>query len=341
MWRQVVEVLKPHFTRRAGAVVNPGQFVLCGFSGAALFIANAETGEMEEDIEYRMKGGPKGGNTGISPDHLERATQTARSVLCRFMEVADKDDSLIASLSDKYRKVFPTLLAKRRELGAEEFEKTFYSTEKVTLHGEYLTETNDALLDRQYIPNAPQLAVVQLSVLGIPMARYEEFFTQSVRDEFTAMGMYCKKQPNSVVVAHEGIDKATAVRWIVAHPERYKNFKLSNAWAFGDNPELVDRPLTIFPEMHFVSVSPNAARDPPGLHYVGGEEDGTGLFLDGVMTLSQCPTIGEKEDDGDQKQTGETVELTREFLEVVLESVRNKKSAAASKQKAEEDEAAQ
>lgn len=109
------------------------------------------------------------------------------------------------------------------------------------------------------------------------------------------LGLEVKSQPNSVCIHRVGIDKATCVRWMLAHREEL-NFSLDRALSFGDVPESVDLPLATFPPMRFISLSmkeddgltsPSASAVARGVKnnvwHVGGEEEGTGLFLEELM----------------------------------------------------------
>ncbi|KAI5691826.1 hypothetical protein MNV84_02213 [Leishmania braziliensis] len=229
------------------------------------------------------------------------------------------------------------------------------SSAALTKHGFFLRETGDALVDVQSVPRADgtvadDAAVAQVIVMGIPMRFSNHVFPATdsspfnsspatsrdwhccpqcaaagagARQRLEAAGLELKSQPNSVCLHRRGVDKATCVRWLLAQHERHQLlFKLSQALAFGDMPESVDAPLTAFPPMQFISLSPQddaAARlanigraavagstsadetggqgerqqQPPpsgylsdGAHYmfhVGGEEEGTGLFLEELL----------------------------------------------------------
>lgn len=111
------------------------------------------------------------------------------------------------------------------------------------------------------------------------------------------------------------MDKSSCVRWLIARGEGELSFSLSRALAFGDVPESVDRPLTAFPPMQFISLALKdstltpmqsschaadqsassaaaadaAAASPPSMdhvQYVGGEEEGTAVFLSEL--ISSC-----------------------------------------------------
>ncbi|AYU77656.1 hypothetical protein LdCL_160012700 [Leishmania donovani] len=223
-------------------------------------------------------------------------------------------------------------------------------------HGFFLQETGDALVDAQPVPRADGTvadgaAVAQVVVMGIPMQFFDQVFPAvgssssdnpsatsrswhccprcaaagaGARQRLEAAGLELKSQPNSVCLHRYGVDKATCVRWLLAQHEQHQlMFELSQALAFGDMPESVDAPLTAFPPMQFISLSPKdgaAARladieraavagstsaDSTGggvvrqqqqhqqprclsdsaqnMFHVGGEEEGTALFLEELL----------------------------------------------------------
>ncbi|KAG5481997.1 hypothetical protein LSCM1_05710 [Leishmania martiniquensis] len=224
-------------------------------------------------------------------------------------------------------------------------------------HGFFLRDTGDALVDAQPVPRADGTvadgaAVVQVVVMGIPMRFFDHVFPSlgaspsgnspatspsvygcprcaaagaGARRRLESAGLEVKSQPNSVCLHCHGVDKGTCVRWLLAQHERHQLlFELPRALAFGDMPESVDAPLTAFPPMQFISLSPKdgaAARladiergaiagsahaectraqakrphqqpqEPPRcfsdgpLHmfHVGGEEEGTALFLEELL----------------------------------------------------------
>ncbi|KAG5508783.1 hypothetical protein JKF63_05281 [Porcisia hertigi] len=142
------------------------------------------------------------------------------------------------------------------------------------------------------------------------------------RQRLEAAGLEVKSQPNSVCLHRRGVDKATCVRWFLDQNERHQlKLELAQALAFGDMPESVDAPLTNFFPMRFISVSPKGdsvarladinrpaafcstsshidgapgERQPPphdhlsdnahSILHVGGEEEGTALFLEELFT---------------------------------------------------------
>ncbi|KAK7194096.1 hypothetical protein NESM_000322300 [Novymonas esmeraldas] len=197
-------------------------------------------------------------------------------------------------------------------------------------HGYFLTKTGDALVDAQVVPRADGTvadgaAVAQVVVMGIPMRYFDRVFPPAgaspagdwhccprsaeagatARQRLEDAGLELKSQPNSVCLHRRGVDKATCVRWLLArHRHRQSHpltFELSRALAFGDVPETVDAPLTTFPPMGFLSLSPKSgaaaglvemervrggASGRPHMWHVGGEEEGTAVFLEELLT--QC-----------------------------------------------------
>lgn len=136
------------------------------------------------------------------------------------------------------------------------------------------------------------------------------------RARLEAAGLELKSQPNSVCLHRRGVDKGMCVRWLLSQGkhtgagEGRMCFELSRALAFGDVPESVDRPLTTFPPMQFISLSPKegaatrlaemqaaATASSPYLYYVGGEEEGTALFLEELFTscLREADEEGSRE----------------------------------------------
>ena len=295
MWRQLFEVLRPALFPQSGSSEDqsqvgggspppqPGKLMLCGFSGAALFTSDAGPRDMVEDIRYREtallshQGG--GGSTCIPLENLDAIQAVCVKLVDRVFQLASEDPAYIPQLSKKYHEPY-TELVELRKADLDRFHREVLTYESLSDHGRYLTATNDALLDAQWIPGTSPRVIVQFSILGVPMARFDEVFTPDVRLELEQLGVYCKKQPNSVVVAPHGVDKATCVRWLIANEP---TFSLERAIAFGDVPSSIDKPLTMFPPMPFVSVSTTPDCDPPGVIAVGGEEKGTAHFLAALL----------------------------------------------------------
>jgi hydroxymethylpyrimidine pyrophosphatase-like HAD family hydrolase len=279
MWRQVHEQLQPHLVP-SDAVPAPGRLVLCGFSGAAMFHSQPGTGELLEERKFRSDA--VDGGTVIDAAQVDPIIAIGRRVVHNFFRAAAADPTLVPLLSRKYHAPYTKLLATRAELGEQRFHDEVLTADNMLETGRYMTETNDRLIDRQVVPDLPgPMVIPQFTVIGIPMARFGEFFTADVLAELRACGVYAKAQPNSVVVARQGINKATAIQWLADKGAAdFGGFDLRRAVAFGDSPEVVDRPMTVFPPMPFVSLAMDPSRDPPGLLHVGGEEEGTAHFVE-------------------------------------------------------------
>ena len=282
MWKQLYEELKGDI--RTTACPNRGRLAICGFSGAAMYLSNM-AGEMIEEVAYRQTA--VSGGTALSSSEQTMIEALGYDVIHNFLKAASTDETLIPSLSAKYHKPYTALLEQLRAVGEDKFRTEVLTQENMLIHGQYLVETNDALIDLQSVPGIEEKVVVQYTVLGIPMARFEKFFTANVIESLTSQGMYCKKQPNSVVIARQGVDKATCVRWMETNGE-YFEFSLNRAVAFGDVPATVDRPLTIHPPMEFVSVSNSPKDDPPHVLSIGGEEDGTAIFVEELIKTASA-----------------------------------------------------
>ena len=149
---------------------------------------------------------------------------------------------------------------------------------------------------------------IQVTVMGIPMRLYDNYFTPSIVAELASYGVSAKRQPNSVAINKRGIDKALCVSWLRDHfsggggdGSVDGDFSLGRALAFGDIPTSVDKPLAQFPPMQFVSLSTTPATDPTDtkgrIVHVGREEDGTAAFLE-AMLVDVLPKEGGAEGDG-------------------------------------------
>jgi len=297
MWRQVHEVLKPATLHAPGdandSSIAPGRLVIGGFSGAALFVNDPRTGNMVEDPDYRSEAVPDG--TCPTAQQLGDLIDVACTMIKTFLLAALRDDTLIPTLSKKYHAPYARLLEQLEARGEEAFFSEVLTRDVMLKHGAVLSETNDALVDVQTIPHSDPVAAAQVTVLGIPMKRFHEFFTPELVETLEDAGLHVKSQPNSVCIVRSGVDKATFVRWMCLHGHRYSAtgapFSLRHAIAFGDNPAVVDRPLTIFPDMAFVSLAPDRTKDPEGSHiiHVGNEEVGCANFL--RQMIDHTPTV--------------------------------------------------
>lgn len=289
-----------------------GKLMICGFSGAALFSSDATVGRMVEDLDYRetallvqqdikkekkeeeeeekkghRHGGENrggGGSTCLRAEIVPLAQALCLELLDKVFHLAMIDPTYIKQLSAKYHDPF-TALTHLRRTDPTRFALDVMTSASLMEHGKYLTTTNDAILDCQWIPDTSPPVIVQFSVLGVPMARYAEIFDDAVIEKFAGLGLYCKKQPNSVVIGPHGVDKATCVSWLMRNEA---SFSLDRAIAFGDVPASIDKPLTLFPPMPFVSLSLSPEQDPAGVIFVGEEERGTARFLTAMMERGQA-----------------------------------------------------
>jgi hydroxymethylpyrimidine pyrophosphatase-like HAD family hydrolase len=291
MWKQVHEPLK-------SLIIQPGagKLAICGFSGAAFFL-NDQQGELIEDEEYRTSAIP--GGTVIPAEAVDQIRSTSREIIVNFLDAALAEPGLITALSKKYHEPYKRLVEQLRELGKEEFLRQVLSMDRMLKHGEFLQETNDALVDLQTVPVAVENSlpppVVQCTTHGIPAAFFERFVPAAVVEALGACNLYVKRQPNSIVIAKKGVDKSTCVRWL-CHRSESLTFDLSRALAFGDVPKTIDFPLTQHPPMAFVSVSPSPEDDPPGILRVGREELGTSLMLQKLMETAATDPDGNLKD---------------------------------------------
>jgi hypothetical protein len=339
MWTQVFECLKP--TLQAAAPPHCGTLALCGFSGAALFVSqkisspssadtpnhNYSVVNMIEDHAFR-----ECNETVIAPHALPQLERVLRERFLNVMETIRKDPHYIPTLSKKYHAPLEDLVSRLAQHPNGEGVDALLSMQQLKQHGLYLTETNDALVDMQtvHVDGVPDPLVVQYTVLAVPMKYFDSIFTEEVRSELSTMGFVCKSQPNSVVVCRKGIDKATCVRWLC---ERYQNrwadgsaFSLDRALAFGDIPVSIDKPLTQFPPMSFVSVSIDPTLDPPGLLSLGGEELGTAAFLtallEDVRQKSESTSPVANNDAKDERGEGSSSYFTEAKVTELLEKAR-------------------
>lgn len=178
-----------------------------------------------------------------------------------------------------------SLAAEEKEaLLAASFYKEVLTKERLMTHGSFISKTKDALVDLQTVPDTDPLVGIQVTVMGIPMRLYDEFFTTEIVEELASYGVSAKKQPNSVAINKKGIDKALCVQWMRDHVE---GFSLEKALAFGDIPSSVDKPLTAFPPMQFISLSQTPQTDPTDtkgkMVFVGEEEVGAAAFLESML----------------------------------------------------------
>lgn len=275
MWRQVFDVLRP--TLFSSPLC--GRLFMCGFSGAALFVSNFHQQSMEEDVKYRMTA-LHGKTTMLPPENLAEIQRVVQRAVYRSYRRMMEEPGYLHTLSKKYHEPLQSLLDAVNNRGETIETSELLSLEKLQKHGLYMKATGDALLDVQVVPNAdgtiaPDAPSVQITALAIPMRHAAEIFPDDVLSQLVDLGVTAKFQPNSVVIARHGLDKGTCVRYLT----EFCGLDLRRALAFGDIPQSIDRPLTEYPPMPFVSVSLTPEHDPPGVLWVGGEEDGTAAFL--------------------------------------------------------------
>lgn len=277
LFRQVHAPLRPFLVGAAA-----GKLLLCAFSGSALYSSDSTSGEMCENADYRSHA--VAGGTTLQPAALPAIEALCMTIVHRFFAAAAAEESgprLISLLSKKYHEPYAALAQQYRQVGPNKFRDEILTAENAKVYGRYLSATDDAIIDVQWVVGAVPPVAAQLSVLGIPLSRANDFITPTDIEMFQQLGVRCKLQPNSFVICPTGIDKATAMNWLAEHgaPE----FELQRAIAFGDVPHDIDLPLTQYPPMPFVSLSLTPEKNPPGVFHVGYEEEGTAAFLGALL----------------------------------------------------------
>ncbi|CAD2212715.1 hypothetical protein AGDE_04862 [Angomonas deanei] len=333
----------------------PGRLLLCGYTGAVLFrskrreavtvdkktgLVPIESG-LEEWMEYRNSSAPGGTSTVMSEEQADVCLREGMFAIGRFFEHVwhttngntDEATQLFSKiLSKKYTPAFTSIFSEIvTEVKASSPSipcfcelKTSLTKDHLMEYGRYFSQSNDAVLDLQRVPDllsphfaSPSNPVSQITVLGIPFALFDEVFPRTVPAgtptlkccpkcedrrrlayrNITNAGLVVKSQPNSVCIHREAVDKSNCVSWMLRNAEECDHFSLEKSLAFGDVPATVDRHLAMFPPMKFVSVSPKAddgltATDEirGNVVHVGGEEEGTALFLDAF--LRSCESKG-------------------------------------------------
>jgi hypothetical protein len=290
MWRQVFEALHSAYHPFLSGGVPSGRLLLGGFSGAALHVGDLSSGLLREELAYRDTA-LAGSSTVLPPEHAADIQTIVRGAMLTSFARMRSDEGYLSLLSRKYHEPMKRLLSEIYDQRGETVHSTpMLDMEALTAYGKYLRETNDALLDLQKIPSASGDEVLaQVTALGIPMAKAHELFDDAVVEQLASLGARVKFQPNSVCVSREGLDKATCVAYLVQH----YGLELRKALAFGDVPGSIDKPLTEFPPMRFVSVSLTPDDDPPNLISVGGEEGGTAAFLNEWLDLVDINSTAE------------------------------------------------
>ena len=251
--------------------------------------------------------------TFIPEAHVPELLDAIRGVICKTFALMDEDPTYLPSLSRKYREALPPVIAMRRELGVERFEKEVLSMENLLEYGRFLQASNNPLLDLQRVSGGN---LVQINVLGTAMSWFDELWPESLRDELaTVYSAHAKRQPNSTTLSKDQVNKGLPIRYLSAqrqretelffsnnnnnknnskhhHPVRYCwDFKLKNAIGFGDHPHFTDYPMTQFPPMPFVSLSQKKSEEllpdwpykTEMIHVRYGEEDGTAKYLSALV----------------------------------------------------------
>eukprot|EP00760_Papus_ankaliazontas_P025715 PhM_4_TR2855/c0_g1_i1/m.92904 len=263
MVQQVWDAIPPNL--RANHAVALG-----GYSGAMLCYGDA-TGDLVEDVAFRMEM-----RTCIPHDFVPRVLDICRNKLLKFLDDAAQDPKLIDLLSLKYHEPFRELAA----LTTTERQRVL-SMEALTAQGRFISKPQlDTVLDVQRLFTDSE-HVGQITMMGIPMTKFSEYWTQADVDGFATQGLFVKAQPNSVCIGVSSVSKKLAVEWL-CRDKTYK-FSLNNAVGIADTPDGPDRPLTECPPMPFVSVAPtNRAKCEL---YVGQEEIGSARWIETVLAL--------------------------------------------------------
>jgi hypothetical protein len=282
--------------KKAAAEHEKGRFILSAFTGAGMYYNQGADAELQEDQVYRLQK-----KTTFLPEHVHDIFRLLREqIVFKIFETAAKDPSYVEILTKKYHSVFAHLLGVRERDGVEKFQETYLSLEKLTKHGEYLKETNDALLDVQYIPNVSDKIIAHINVLGVPMARYGDIFTQELRDTLISKyGVSAREQPNSVCVATTALDKTVPIEFILQEHKLcpyLHDFLAESAITCGDNIDSVDKPFTRFSEIACVSVGNKKLPEQvwndlkkgcAKLVAIPGEEEGTAKLLQILLDESK------------------------------------------------------
>lgn len=314
MWMQIYEplkdVLKELYVKHTAEAGNDelaekqkleeGRFVLSAFTGATMYYNQGPDAHLVEDKDYRLQR-----KTTFATEHVPAILDLLRQAIITIFTVAASDPSYVKILSKKYHVVFEHLLAVREKEGASKFEETYLSLDKITKHGEYLKDSNDALLDVQFVVGIDEKVVAHMNVLAVPMVRYNEIFTADLCTTLeNKYGVTARAQPNSVCVATVALDKAVPIQYILeehATKSYLRNFVPGAALCAGDNVDSVDRPFTQFPQVGCISVGTKKLSDEVlrdlrkncrKLVEVGDEEDGTAKFLTTLLhnAASKAPS---------------------------------------------------
>lgn len=268
-----------------------GRLLLCGFSGAGL-VANSGRGML-----------PVCGYADalcMSETEAEEVLSILTNAVHVYVSVLAANPHVIDALSSKYHEPLRRLLEERRVLGDDVFNCTVLTAAHLTERGRFLRETGDAIIDRQLLGelstgDVTDRRVAQYCVSGIPLRHFDLAIPAAVREVLAEKyQLECRAQPNSVVVARQHVDKSAFVEFLRDARHRTNSdgnldrfpTGLDHVVALGDCPESVDRPLTLYPEMVFISAA--RAKDvdasrADNVVYVGDEERGVARFLQQLL----------------------------------------------------------
>lgn len=124
-------------------------------------------------------------------------------------------------------------------------------------------------------------------VMNVPREVSPKYMEQlGVEAKLKALGLEPSPAPNSLWLKNPSVDKSLPVRYMMRHPEKFANFDIRDAIAFGDNPGGNDEPLTRFVDqgMPFISVAEKDSDTPAHLqaNHVGGFEHGTAAVMNAL-----------------------------------------------------------
>jgi hypothetical protein len=205
--------------------------------------------------------------------------------LFRILEDPAGGAACLALLSERYREPFACVVAARRERRAQllaaavaaansasteaallpaveaALDEETLSAELLQTRGRVLPDT--ALLCLQAVPRAElhsssscsveahasdeDCVIAQVSLLGVPQALFDRLFKETgVARRMSLAGLLVAKQPNSVAIVRKGVDKGTAIAWMLTHPEMFCNISPLRSFAVGDQPRNVDATMMRF-----------------------------------------------------------------------------------------------
>lgn len=119
--------------------------------------------------------------------------------------------------------------------------------------------------------------VAQVILLGLPLGLFSRYFRKAIPD-FVTGGVQATPQPNSVVFSKTGVSKSTTLRYLlgkerviggVSDSSRPRDqdtdfsacVRTGQAISLGDNPHTTDYELTVFRDLHFISVEKRTQRE--------------------------------------------------------------------------------